>query len=38
MSTVTTNAHDGPPAESVAVTGTDGPPSGPVPDLSLIHI
>ena len=36
MSTaLNTDAHDGPPAESVAITGTDGPPSGSVPDLTV---
>ena len=36
MSTaLNTDAHDGPPAESVAIVGTDGLPSGSVPDVTV---
>ena len=34
MSTLTTDGHDGPPAEAV-VLGTDGPPPGSTPDLTV---
>ena len=34
MSTLTTDGHDGPPAEAV-VLGTDGPPHGSAPDLTV---
>ena len=35
MSTVTTDAHDGPPAEAVAAVGSDGLPAGSVPDVTV---